>query len=275
MDARPLINQSTFPPPPPISTIANTHFPPLQHIPHVAPQVPPQLPTGSLPPDDHASSEPQNSKRRRTSGPGSRGVNNLTPEQLAKKRANDREAQRAIRERTKSQIEALEKKIQDLTSQKPYQELQDALRQKEAVEAENADIKRRLASIQSLIQPILANNVNRTFIILLICGANRLQDIHHFLQPRAPHSRPLSRPMMQLLCSHKPCQYLLQHSMEDHTARQLPPPLTILPRPRQSSIHHLKHIFLRNPAASPPAAHFIVTPAIPLLLGEPKTTSLL
>ena len=268
-----MINQSTFPPPP-ISTIANTQFPPLQHIPHVAPQAPPQLPTGSLPPDDHASSEPQNSKRRRTSGPGSRGVNNLTPEQLAKKRANDREAQRAIRERTKSQIEALEKKIQDLTSQKPYQELQDALRQKEAVEAENADIKRRLASIQSLIQPILAN-VNRTSIILLTCGANRLQDIHHFLQPRVPHSRLLSRPMMQLLCSHKSCQYLLQHSMEDHTARQLPPPPIILPRPPQSSIHHLKHTFLRNPAASPPAAHSIVIPAIPLLLGEPKTISLL
>ncbi|KAH6678880.1 BZIP transcription factor [Plectosphaerella plurivora] len=96
------------------------------------------------------------SKKRRT-GPGARGVANLTPEQLAKKRANDREAQRAIRERTKNQIETLERKIQDLTSQQPYQDLQAALRAKEAVEAENADIKRRLASVISLLQPLVSS----------------------------------------------------------------------------------------------------------------------
>lgn len=83
---------------------------------------------------------------------------NLTPEQLTKKRANDREAQRAIRERTKNQIETLEKKIQDLTSQHPYQELQNVTRQKEAVEAENAEIKRRLAQVMNLIQPLVAGN---------------------------------------------------------------------------------------------------------------------
>lgn len=85
---------------------------------------------------------------------GSRGVANLTPEQLAKKRANDREAQRAIRERTKGQIEQLEKRIQELTAQKPYQELQDVFRQKAMVEAENEDIRRRLASVMSILQPI-------------------------------------------------------------------------------------------------------------------------
>ncbi|CAJ2511535.1 Uu.00g071600.m01.CDS01 [Anthostomella pinea] len=103
-----------------------------------------------------AAADEQRTKRRRTA-PGSRGVANLTPEQLAKKRANDREAQRAIRERTKTQIETLEKRIHDLTSQQPYQELQAVIRQKEAVEAENAEIKGRLASIISLIQPILSN----------------------------------------------------------------------------------------------------------------------
>ena len=83
---------------------------------------------------------------------------NLTPEQLAKKRANDREAQRAIRERTKNQIEMLEKRIEELTSQQPYQELQNVTRQKEAVEAENAEIKRRLASVLNLIQPLLSGH---------------------------------------------------------------------------------------------------------------------
>jgi hypothetical protein len=102
------------------------------------------------------------SKKRRASntGPtsGSRGVANLTPEQLAKKRANDREAQRAIRERTKGQIETLERRIQELTSQQPYQELQHAIRQKELVEAENEDIKKRLASALSILQPIVGGN---------------------------------------------------------------------------------------------------------------------
>lgn len=103
---------------------------------------------------------PTNSRKKgRTAVAGSsRGVANLTPEQLAKKRANDREAQRAIRERTKNQIETLERKIRELTSQQPYQELQHVLRQKELVEAENVDIKKRLASVLSLIQPVMGQH---------------------------------------------------------------------------------------------------------------------
>lgn len=101
-------------------------------------------------------------KRQRTAaGSGSsssRGVANLTPDQLAKKRANDREAQRAIRERTKNQIENYERKIRELQAQQPYQELQHALRQKESVEAENADIKKRLAGVMALITPILGQH---------------------------------------------------------------------------------------------------------------------
>ena len=128
---------------------------PLQQIPQPGPQAPP--------PTNLPLHQPPTPKRRRTSGAGSRGVSNLTPEQLAKKRANDREAQRAIRERTKGQIENLEKKIQELTSQKPYQELQDAIRQKEIVEGENQEIKRRLTSIQGLIQPLLSSSSD-------ICG---------------------------------------------------------------------------------------------------------
>ncbi|KAI0013304.1 hypothetical protein F4779DRAFT_625432 [Xylariaceae sp. FL0662B] len=110
-------------------------------------------------PGDHDSVAPECQKaKRRRAAPGSRGVANLTPEQLVKKRANDREAQRAIRERTKNQIEKLENRIRELTSQKPYQELQAAIRAKEMVEAENAEIKSRLASIMSLIQPVLSKH---------------------------------------------------------------------------------------------------------------------
>lgn len=94
-------------------------------------------------------------KRRKTGPVTSRGVASLTPEQLAKKRANDREAQRAIRERTKSQIDTLEKRIQELTSQQPYQELQAVIKQKDAIQAENDDIRRRLEAVLSVIQPIV------------------------------------------------------------------------------------------------------------------------
>ncbi|KAK1724471.1 BZIP transcription factor [Colletotrichum acutatum] len=105
-----------------------------------------------------ASQPPGDSNKKRRVGPGSRGVANLTPEQLAKKRANDREAQRAIRERTKNQIETLERRIQELTSQQPYQELQAVQRAKEAVEAENADLKRRLAAFIASIQPFISTS---------------------------------------------------------------------------------------------------------------------
>ncbi|KAI5859764.1 hypothetical protein GGS23DRAFT_614800 [Durotheca rogersii] len=48
---------------------------------------------------------------------GTRSVSTLTPAQLARKRANDREAQRAIRARTKEHIESLEREIEKLRGQ--------------------------------------------------------------------------------------------------------------------------------------------------------------
>ncbi|QSZ34117.1 hypothetical protein DSL72_005705 [Monilinia vaccinii-corymbosi] len=92
---------------------------------------------------------------RRSSG---RGVANLTPEQLAKKRANDREAQRSIRLRTKAQIETLEGRIRDLTSQQPYKELQNAIQQKQMVVQENLDIKKRLTQVIALLTPIFGTH---------------------------------------------------------------------------------------------------------------------
>ena len=106
------------------------------------------------PPESASNVNPSNRKRK-ASTTGSRGIANLTPEQLAKKRANDREAQRAIRERTKQQIEGLENRIRELQCQQPYQELQHVIRQKEAVEAENAEIKTRLTTVLNILQPLL------------------------------------------------------------------------------------------------------------------------
>jgi TolA-binding protein len=100
-------------------------------------------------------SEASTGKRRRTGGPSSRGVANLTPEQLARKRANDREAQRAIRERTKNQIDSLNRRIRELETQQPYHDLQVVVREKEAIQAENAEIRSRLQSVLTILQPIL------------------------------------------------------------------------------------------------------------------------
>lgn len=167
---------------PPIPGIANSTSSPLPNNANIHPQLqtqhtyPGQQKRELTPEEETVSPVPLDnnvSKKRRTAssntgngngngGGGSisssRGVANLTPDQLAKKRANDREAQRAIRERTKNQIENLERKIKELTSQQPYQELQHALRQKETVEAENIDIKKRLNSVLLLIQPVMGQH---------------------------------------------------------------------------------------------------------------------
>lgn len=93
------------------------------------PALRPQISGASLEIPERTSSV-QNGKKRKASTSG-RVVSNLTPDQLAKKRANDREAQRAIRERTKNQIEALEKRIEELQSLDAYQELHKVQQEKQ------------------------------------------------------------------------------------------------------------------------------------------------
>ncbi|CAP94018.1 hypothetical protein EN45_036120 [Penicillium chrysogenum] len=55
--------------------------------------------------------------KRRESRSGTRKVSTLSAEQLERKRANDREAQRSIRQRTKGHIEQLEAQVSTLQSQ--------------------------------------------------------------------------------------------------------------------------------------------------------------
>ncbi|KAG5984414.1 hypothetical protein E4U55_004876 [Claviceps digitariae] len=131
---------------------------------------------------DAATAGDYSKKKRKKTGTASRGVANLTPEQLAKKRANDREAQRAIRERTKNQIDALERRIEELTKLKPYQELQAVLRAKEAVERENAEIKRQLAGIMNVLKPIVGT------------AADEVTQHRPFIQPVSVAQSPASHP---------------------------------------------------------------------------------
>lgn len=95
-------------------------------------------------------------RKRKINSMSSRGVANLTPDQLAKKRANDRQAQRAIRERTKGHIEALEQKVRDLSSQKPFVDLQTVLRQNETIRLENTELRQGLKAALDIIQPLLS-----------------------------------------------------------------------------------------------------------------------
>ncbi|KOS20028.1 hypothetical protein ESCO_005760 [Escovopsis weberi] len=75
---------------------------------------------------------PRQSKRK-----GTRSVSSLTPAQLARKRANDREAQRAIRARTKEHIERLERELAELKSgQSRDRTVHELLRRNKALEQE-------------------------------------------------------------------------------------------------------------------------------------------
>ncbi|KAL2821246.1 hypothetical protein BDW59DRAFT_110975 [Aspergillus cavernicola] len=97
-------------------------------------------------------------RKRKLNSTSARGVANLTPDQLAKKRANDRQAQRAIRERTKTHIDSLEQRVRELASQKPFLDLQDALKQNEAIVAENKELREGLRAIVDVIQPLLGKH---------------------------------------------------------------------------------------------------------------------
>ncbi|KAG5981364.1 hypothetical protein E4U54_006656 [Claviceps lovelessii] len=73
---------------------------------------------------------------------GTRSVSTLTPSQLARKRANDREAQRAIRARTKEHIERLEHELEELRSNHGRDKtVQDLIRRNKALEEELRQLK--------------------------------------------------------------------------------------------------------------------------------------
>lgn len=68
----------------------------------------------------------------------------MNAEQLARKRANDREAQRSIRQRTKDHIERLENRIRELT------EGQNG--NLEEVQQRNAELERELRNLKESLR---------------------------------------------------------------------------------------------------------------------------
>ncbi|KAE9378157.1 hypothetical protein N431DRAFT_366476 [Stipitochalara longipes BDJ] len=96
---------------------------------------------------DAPSSKP--GAKRRASRAGTRSVATLTPEQLARKRTNDREAQRSIRQRTRDHIESLEQRIRDLSGDRQDERnIDDIQRRNEELEEELKRLKDILHALE-------------------------------------------------------------------------------------------------------------------------------
>lgn len=92
--------------------------------------------------------------KKRPSRAGTRSVTTLTAAQLERKRANDREAQRAIRQRTKDHIESLERQVRDLQTQlenTSSSKMIDIMRRNEELEQENAMLRVRIGHAPSTL----------------------------------------------------------------------------------------------------------------------------
>ena len=83
--------------------------------------------------------------KRRESRSGARKVTSLTAEQLDRKRANDREAQRTIRQRTKEHIESLEHEVVELRAK--TERFDQVLRHNAALDEEVRRLRHQLAVI--------------------------------------------------------------------------------------------------------------------------------
>ncbi|KAF3936608.1 hypothetical protein ABW19_dt0208834 [Dactylella cylindrospora] len=90
----------------------------------------------------------------------SRTISSLTAEQLARKRAHDRDAQRAIRTRTKNQITTLEARVKELENEKGEWEIQSSELKKELENALEAldTIKRNGIQSPPTAPPSLAGH---------------------------------------------------------------------------------------------------------------------
>jgi hypothetical protein len=111
----------------------------------------------SPPYEGHSSGSEQKhtpGSKKRPSRAGTRSVTTLTAAQLERKRANDREAQRAIRQRTKDHIDTLERQVRDLTAQLDNgasSRMMDLMRRNEELEQENQVLRARLGHAVSAL----------------------------------------------------------------------------------------------------------------------------
>lgn len=165
-------------------------------------------------------------KRRATGAPGSRGVANLTPEQLAKKRANDREAQRAIRERTRNTIESLERRIRELESQQPFQDLQRVVQERDRALADCEELRRRLGAVAGIVGGTQHPNLNGMFTFDQLIDSTLLTDTDAELAALTAQQSPL--PPLTRGASHSDTPSGQGQSYEQQQQTELHPDLRLL-----------------------------------------------
>jgi myosin heavy subunit len=85
--------------------------------------------------------------RKRDSRAGTRKVTSLSAEQLERKRANDREAQRTIRQRTKEHIEKLESQVAELSAEN--EQMDRVLERNTTLEAEISHLRQQLSILSN------------------------------------------------------------------------------------------------------------------------------
>lgn len=218
-----------------------------------------------------------NGRKRKAGQPGSRGVANLTPEQLAKKRANDREAQRAIRERTKNTIEGLEARIRELESQQPYQELQRALADRDRALQECEALRTRLAAVAGIVGNRdlgqtglngMNTPTNRALEALLTPDGTELAALTAQQSPCHPHRfirllpnilrSSLRRPSSTSRLLNSICTRIFarQTTLAQRTLPEAPPLTTRAPRARRGNGRlRLRHITITQLTASRMSSH--------------------
>jgi hypothetical protein len=103
------------------------------------------------------------STKKRASRAGTRSVSTLSAAQLERKRANDREAQRAIRQRTKDHIDGLENTISELRrSQEVSEKTTQSTRQRNReLEEENSYMRMKLNEAGLAIDLPLQSTIKR------------------------------------------------------------------------------------------------------------------
>jgi mevalonate kinase len=114
------------------------------------------------------------SSKKRPSRAGTRSVSTLTQAQLERKRANDREAQRAIRQRTKDHIDALERQIRELAATSDSSgKLMQAMQRNQELEQENALLRSRLSSAVTTMSE--HGKCSAYFLLLLLLRLSRIK----------------------------------------------------------------------------------------------------
>lgn len=138
---------------------------PVQRIPRRTPQLygdrmsDPTLPTngtlrkessqeGNSSESETKSNPSRSNTKRRPLGAGTRSVTTLSAAQRERNRANDREAQRAIRQRMKDYVESLERRIVELSEKSDSgAELIETMQRNEELEQENAILRSKLSNV--------------------------------------------------------------------------------------------------------------------------------